>query len=76
MEEKHVSGECTFILLLYFILYINVLLCKKEACQVWGKSFKRFSSNRGHRFKKCDFVKNANKVLIIAYMWMEFWFVY
>ena len=46
----------------------TVLLCIKGACQDSSESFKRFSSNRSHQFKKRGSEKNAMKVSSIAYI--------
>ena len=54
---------------------ITVLFYVKGASQVWIESFERFSSNRGHRFKKRGFEKNAFKVLSIADTWVSFFFL-
>ena len=45
----------------------TVLLYIKKASQVLSESFTPFSSNRGHRFKKRGFEKNAFKVSSMAY---------
>ena len=47
------------------LLSSTVILYIKKACQVWGESFKRFSSNRGQRFKKLAFEENAFKVVYL-----------